>query len=69
MHHVAFVADVTKMFLRIKVADEDQNLHICVWRDIPTDEEPKAFRLKTVTFGLNCSPFFAIATVQHHAEN
>ena len=68
MHHVALVADVKKMFLQIKIADEDQDSHRYVWRDIQTDEEPKVFRMKTVTFGVNCSPFVAIATVQNHAE-
>ena len=69
MHHVALVADVKKMFLQIKIADEDKDSHRYIWRDMQTNEEPKVFRMKTVTFGVNCSPFLAIATVQSHAEN
>ena len=52
MHYVALVADVKKMFLQIKIADEDQDSHRYVWRDIQTDEEPKVFRMKTVTIGV-----------------
>ena len=34
-----------------------------------TDKEPKIFRMKRVTFGVNCSPFLAIATIQNHAKS
>ena len=63
MHHVALVANVKKMLLQIKIADEDQDPHRHVWREIQTDKEPKVFRFKIVTFGVNCSLFLAIATV------
>ena len=33
-----------------------------------TNEEPKIYWMQGVTFGVNCSPFLAISTVQSHAE-
>ena len=33
-----------------------------------TNEEPKVYRMQRVTFGVNCSPFLAIKTVQNNAE-
>ena len=69
MHQVALVADVKKMFLQIKLADKDQDSHRYIWLDMQTDKEQKIFRMKRVTFGVNCSPFLAIATVQNHAKS
>ena len=57
------------MFLQIKLADKDKDSHRYIWRDMQTDKEPKIFRMKKVTFGVNCSPSLAIATVQHHANS
>ena len=62
------MADVEKMFLQIKVDKKDQDALRYVWRDLRSDDSPRVYRLQRLAFGVNCSPFLAIATVQHHAK-
>ena len=56
------------MFLQIKVDQKDQDVLRYVWRVFKSDEAPRIYRLQRLAFGVNCSPFLAIATVQHHAN-
>jgi hypothetical protein len=62
------MADIEKMFLQIKLAEKDRDVHRYVWRDMQIDGSPTIYRMTRVAFGVNCSPFLAIATVQNHAE-
>ena len=62
MHRVGMIADVEKMYLQIKLAPKDQDLHRYLWRDLKTKEAPKAYRMLRLTFGVNSSPFLAITT-------
>lgn len=62
------IADVDKMYLQIKLAPKDQDVHQYLWRDLRTDEVPKVYRMRSLTFGVNSSPFLAIATVHAHAN-
>ncbi|XP_055308893.1 uncharacterized protein LOC129572817 [Sitodiplosis mosellana] len=67
-HAVAFTADIEKMYLHVKLDEQDQPFHKILWRD--SVEKPiEDYQLTTVTFGVNISPFIAVATVQHHAKN
>eukprot|EP00112_Aurelia_sp_Birch-Aquarium-sp1_P003268 Seg1363.25 transcript_id=Seg1363.25/GoldUCD/mRNA.D3Y31 product="hypothetical protein" protein_id=Seg1363.25/GoldUCD/D3Y31 len=68
LHRIALMADIRKMFLQIKLAKQDQNVHRFLWRDFNTKIEPKTYCMTRLTFGDVSSPFEAIATVQHHAE-
>ena len=68
LHRVALMADIRKMFLQIKLAKQDQNVHRFLWRDFNTKIEPKTYCMTRLTFKDVSSPFEAIATVQHHAE-
>ena len=68
LHRVALMADIRKMFLQIKLAKQDQNVHRFLWRDFDTKIEPKTYCMTRLTFGDVSSPFEAIATVQHHTE-
>eukprot|EP00112_Aurelia_sp_Birch-Aquarium-sp1_P003222 Seg1359.14 transcript_id=Seg1359.14/GoldUCD/mRNA.D3Y31 product="hypothetical protein" protein_id=Seg1359.14/GoldUCD/D3Y31 len=68
LHRVALMADIRKMFLQIKLAKQDQNVHRFMWRDFITKIEPKTYCMTRLTCGDVSSPFEAIATVQHHAE-
>ena len=61
------MADV-KMFLQIKLASEDQDVHCYLWRDMKKDESLTKHKMTHLTFGVNSSPFLAIVTVQHHAK-
>lgn len=68
MPKIALMADMEKMFLQIKVDEKDQHVLRYVWRDLKSDDAPRIYRLQRLAFGVNCSPFLAIATVQHHAK-
>jgi len=65
---IALMADLEKMFLQIKVDEKDQDVLRYVWRDLKSDDAPGIYRLQRLAFGVNCSPFLAIATIQHHAK-
>ncbi|XP_036347949.1 uncharacterized protein LOC118757336, partial [Rhagoletis pomonella] len=58
LHRVAFMADIEKCFRQIIVSDEDADMQRIFWRN--TEGEPQIFRLRTVTYGLNCSPYLTI---------
>ena len=62
------MTDIKKMFLQIELDERDRDFHRYLQRDMKTNEEPKVCRMQRVTFGVNCSPFLAISTVQSHAE-
>ena len=65
---IAVMADVEKMFLQIKVDERDQDALRYLWRDLKSDDPPRVYRLQRLAFGVNCSPFLAIAAVQSHAK-
>ena len=67
-HRVALMADIKKMFLEIKLARQDQDVHRFLWRNCDKRVEPKSVLYDTSHFGAVSSPFEAIATVQYHAE-
>ena len=67
-HPIAIMADVQKMFLQIKLAKEDQDVHRYLWRDMKSDVTPTIFKMTRLTFGVNSSPFLAIGTAQNHAK-
>ena len=54
---MASMADV-KIFLQIKLASEDQDVHPILWGDMKTDESPTKYKMTRLTFGVNTSPFF-----------
>ena len=62
------MADVERLFLQIKIDKKDQDALRYVWRDLTSDDSPRLYRLQRLAFGVNCSPFVAIATVQSHAK-
>lgn len=68
LHRIAFTADIEKMYLHVWLREEDRDLQRIIWRSDPT--KPLIdYQLTTVTFGVNSSPFLAVATIQHHAKN
>ena len=67
-HRVGLLADVEKMFLQVKLAPKDRDVHRYLWRDLRSDETPKVYRMQRLTFGVNSSPFLAIATVHAHVK-
>ncbi|XP_068684143.1 uncharacterized protein [Montipora foliosa] len=67
-HKICLIADIEKMFLQVKLAPEDRDVHRCLWRDLQPNEAPKVCRMQRLTFGVNASPFLAIATVHAHVN-
>ncbi|XP_054744542.1 uncharacterized protein LOC129248959 [Anastrepha obliqua] len=58
MHRVAFIADIEKCYRQILVSRPDADMQRIVWRD--EQGKPAIYRLLTVTYGLNCSPYLTI---------
>ncbi|XP_003370011.1 Pao retrotransposon peptidase superfamily [Trichinella spiralis] len=61
-------ADISKMFLQIRLDPEDKDVSRFLWRNMKDGKKPQIFRFNRVTFGLNCAPFLAMAVLHHHAE-
>ncbi|KRZ05508.1 hypothetical protein T11_1027 [Trichinella zimbabwensis] len=62
-------ADISKMFLQIRLNPEDKDVSRFLWRSMDQGKKPRIFRFTRVTFGLNCSPFLAMAVLLHHANS
>ena len=67
-HKIGLIADIEKMFLQVKLAPEDRVVHRYLWRELQPNEVTKVYRMQRLTFGVNASPFLAIATVQTHVN-
>ncbi|KRX50499.1 hypothetical protein T09_11312, partial [Trichinella sp. T9] len=66
MYRVGLQADIQKMYLQVRIAEQDRDACRFLWRD--KSGELSHFRLQRVCFGLTCSPFLAINTVRVHAR-
>ena len=64
----AFVADVSKMYLRIALHPDDWKLQTILWRSDPHDEI-STYVLPTVTFGCSSSSFLASRTLRQLAND
>ncbi|XP_036347205.1 uncharacterized protein LOC118756555, partial [Rhagoletis pomonella] len=58
LHRIGFMADIEKCYRQILVSRDDADMQRIIWRG--TEGEPAAYRLLTVTYGLNCSRYLAI---------
>jgi hypothetical protein len=66
-HQYVLTADIAKMYRQILVDCDDRNYQLIVWRKRP-DLPIETFRLKTVTYGLACSPYLAIRCLHEVAK-
>ncbi|KFD61475.1 hypothetical protein M514_26371 [Trichuris suis] len=66
-YRIGIQADVQKMFVQIRLREEDRDMVRFLWRNLEVDREPTIYRFKRVCFGLKCSPFLAVAAIRHHA--
>lgn len=66
-HRVLFTTDIVKMFRQIAVHEDDWDLQRILWRE--QDDRLVAYRLTTVTYGLNCAPYLALRTVQQLVQD
>lgn len=67
-NYVGIMGDIEKMFLQIRLKEEDRDSHRYLWRDLDPKATPKIYRMTRVTFGVVSSPFLAIGTIQEHVK-
>jgi hypothetical protein len=67
VHKILLSADITKMFRQILVHPQNRDYLRIVYRDNP-NTPIKTYRLKTVTYGLNCAPFLAMRCLHELAH-
>lgn len=67
-HRIAFIADVQKMYLQVKVDQRDIDMQRILWRADPT-KPIEDFALNRLTLGTSCAPFIAIRAVHQLAED
>ncbi|CAB0030524.1 unnamed protein product [Trichogramma brassicae] len=65
---IAFVADVSKMYLQVRLHPEDWKLQSILWREDPR-ESIEHYVLTTVTFGCGPSAYLASRTLRKLAED
>uniref|UniRef100_A0ABD2WYW1 Integrase catalytic domain-containing protein n=1 Tax=Trichogramma kaykai TaxID=54128 RepID=A0ABD2WYW1_9HYME len=65
---IAFVADVSKMYLQVRLHPDDWKLQSILWREDPK-QEMDHYLLTTVTFGCGPSAFLANRTLRRLAED
>ena len=56
---VAFVCDISRMFLSVRIAQQDQNFQTFVWRKPNSDEPLRLYKSERLVFGLKNAPFTA----------
>lgn len=66
-HPIGLICDVKQMYRQILVAEEDRDYQRILWRR-STNDPVQEFKLNTVTYGLSCSPFLALRTLQKLAD-
>lgn len=64
---VVFIADIKQMYLQILVNSKHRDCQRLLWR-FSSDEPLQTYRLNTVTFGVNASPYLAIRTLRELAN-
>ena len=63
----AFVAEIEKAFMRIKINEEDRNYVRFLWFEDGNPDKPiKVYRYTSVFFGGTSSPFILNSTILHH---
>ena len=65
-HRIAMIADVSRMYRAVLLAEPDKNLHRFVWHDDP--KKPLTdYRMTHITFGVSASSFIANMCVKKNA--
>ena len=66
--HIGIMGDIEKMFLQVRLKEEDRDSHRYLWRDLDAEATSKIYRMTRVTFGVISSPFLAICIIQEHVK-
>jgi len=69
-NRIAWIADIEKAFLSIKLPPDDSEAVRFLWPSDPTNpnSEVTAYKWKRVPFGLNSSPFVLRAVIRKHVD-
>ena len=62
MHKFVLTGDIEKMYRQILINPDQTNLQKILWRTDPS-KPIQIFKLKTITYGLSCSPYLATRTL------
>ena len=65
---IAFAADVTAMYSRIRLRPQDARFHRFLWQEKDSDVII-TYQMDTLPFGSNCAPFLALKTVHRAASD
>ena len=67
IHPTAFVADLRKAFLQIRVNEDDRDALRFLWVSNSRSDDPEitTYRFTRVLIGMNCSPFLLNGTLRH----
>lgn len=65
---VALVGDISKMYHRIGIPEEDQHVHRYLWRNLETEREPDVYVKTVLTFGDKPAPAMAQIALRKTAE-
>ena len=68
LFRICLKADIRKMFHQLGLVGSDKDFVRFLWRDLDVSKPVEVYRWRRLPFGLNQSPFLAIATVQEHVE-
>ncbi|XP_055856003.1 uncharacterized protein LOC129919178 [Episyrphus balteatus] len=66
-HRIGFMADIEKCYRQILVHRDDVDMQRIIWTD--KAGLPVTYRLLTVTYGLNCSPYVTIKVLHTLADD
>ena len=68
LHRYAWISDIEKAYLMVKLADEDQDSTRFLWPKDPMniDSDFIIYKFKVVLFGATCSQFLLNATIKRH---
>ena len=66
-NEVAISADVSKMYHRVLIPEQDQHVHRYLWRNLETDRKPDVYVKTVLTFGDRPAPAMAQIALQKTA--
>ena len=67
-NEVAISGDISKMYHRVLIPKEDQDVHRFLWRNLETDKEPDVYAKTVLTFGDKTAPAMAQIALRKTAE-
>ena len=65
---VAISADISKMYQRVLIPEDDKHVHRFLWRNLETDKPPDVYKMNVLTFGDKPAPAMAQIALQKTAE-